>query len=228
MPTRFDPSENLTASPELAKWYASMIDVLMNPYAGKDAKLAANLTLATDIVQNLDSYTRLPAPPKPIEIEGFHDGTLAEKVRFISASTRRSENDREILRAFCDWRYAILLLESRNCGRVEVLLHTAARLEKMGREYAEPPQLLRALSTFLDAEWNVKIPPVPVGLEAARVAYWAAGEPVLLPNTLRLLDQVALPSQSEAPRRRGGEPSRMGAMARSWVDSNERDESEEA
>jgi hypothetical protein len=204
-----------------------MIDVLMNPGAPPSMRQAIDLTLAREMLDNLASYTRKPMPPKPIDIEGFTDRTLVDKVRFISASSRASKDERELVSAFTTWRYSVMTIESENMGRVESLLYAARKLAPLAKEYAEQARDLRELATFLEAEWEVSIDPMPTMGEAQRIAYHAAFERETLPNCLRALDNATFPSSAfVAPpkAKRGGEPARIG----SWMQKYDNDESEEA
>lgn len=198
-----------------------MVGSLLNPRLPVVERQAIDLAFAADVVSNLADFSRLATLSRPVEIDGFTDESLAEKIRFIEATEKRSQQDRETVSAFASWRSSVLLVESRNIGRVEGLLYVARTLERIGPEYPETRDFFRRVRDFLRVEWGVNVPPVPNIAEGAEIARRVAFEGDVLPNGLRSTD---------APWRAGkwkrSKAVSVGDAARSWMNQFESEEDE--
>ena len=221
MPKLFDPSApSADARAALSARYLPVLAALMNPGTPPDLRTGVTLSLCSDILSSLDSYTRLPIPERPMEIEGLVDAQIVDKVTFIVNSSRATAEDREFVASFALWRSAVLTVESKNAGRVEALLWAFAKLAPVAQTFAEQARDLATLGTFLSAEWEVDLQAAPSYSEAAAIAYRAAFERVAMPNALRNFEN---PAAAYVPKR-GGEPSRVGSWMQDFEAQKEREQ----
>jgi hypothetical protein len=170
---------------------------------------AVELSLAADALANLESYTRTPSPPRPLEVEDLSDQALIDKVRFVSASSRQSAADLELVRMFAEWRYQILRAESADSGRVESLIYLIGKVIPVASEFREQAEDLRRLREFLFAEWGIEVRSPMSFSESRDVAYRASLDLVALPNALRTLSDVSTVSTGSRSKRDEG-PTRVG------------------
>jgi len=202
----------MTADETSRAW--ATVGALMSPYTPEAQRHGIELSLAADVLANLEDYTRKPSPPRPLEFEDLTTQAIVDKVRFIADSSRASKDDVEFVRDFAEWRYQILSAESVNSGRVEVLIWAIGKLIPFASEYAEQATVLRRLREFCSVEWGLDLPSVPSLREGRAMAYRVSLDLDELPNSLRSLRDVSTVRAVS----RGGDPSRVG-----WASEFERE-----
>lgn len=165
--------------------WLGMVDTAMNPTATPDQRLAVDMHVATSAMSDLTPFVRGARPERP-DLLPLSDQSLLEMLRKAKEnSVRLTDGDREVVRAFAEWRYAVLRQETEDTQRVEVLLETARTLERTCNEYPAHKYDLQRIQGFLASTWDVKIPPIPSRWEAPAVARRAAQDLDTLPSWLR-------------------------------------------
>jgi len=222
---QFDPSEHarlIPVSAAEARMWAGFVDVAMNPGATRDQRLAVEMHLVAEVMGDLVGYTRIPSPIRP-DLLPDSDQALLDKLKFTSTSVRASDSDREVTKAFADWRYGILFVENANAMRVQVLLEVARTLASTVAQYPAERGALANLLAFLAAEWGVRTDlPIPDRWEACRVARYVAQDLQSLPSSLREPARHGHHSGG-GQAKRGGSPERakFNVPTQSWHDQND-------
>lgn len=184
--TWFDPSENSAATADQQREGIRRVGVMMTPGTSA-AKDMVSFLVAHETWQNLDMYRRAEPPAKPEDWPADLQ-RVVERIRFASALTQPKKDDKELIASFGVWRAAVLSVESRNAGRLEMLLESIRVHERVMRETGDEVETVRALRAFVETEYNCKLPKELPSFWASRAwCAWTVQERELLPSWLRNL-----------------------------------------
>lgn len=171
-------------------------------------KRIVSALVAHETWRNLDAYRRLEPPARPEDWPADLQ-RLVERIRFSSALAHPKKEDQELAASFGTWRCAVLTVESRNAGRVEMLLEAIRILEEIVRETGDEAETVRSLRAFVELEYNCKLPDeLPSFWESRSLCARIVQENELLPSWFRRLEDK--PRGSKAPR--GFTPAAFGSF----------------
>lgn len=185
---QFDPSGNARQQPVSAaeaRHWLGLVDTAMNRAATPAQRTNVGMHVTASVLRDLTQFTRAARPERPDLLPLSDQDLLDVLQKAHNHSVRMSDGDREIVKRFAEWRYAVLLQETTDAQRVEVLLYVARALDATIGEYPAHVHDLQQVAGFLAAEWGVQIPPIPKTWEATKVAQAAAQDLETLPRWLR-------------------------------------------
>lgn len=183
-----------------------MLSTLTSPFASKERKQGAGLQLATEVLNDLEHYSRLPVPKMPSPLCDMTEQDIIDKVMKTAGNPRASQNDKDQVQLFALWRAALFAVESKNAGRVEVLYYAARVFESVIPEYPAHAADLDALDIFMRTDWGSSIRPVLSWADARKRGPQLACDLIACPSYLRTMSDTA---QVPKARRRGGEPTKL-------------------
>jgi len=199
--TYFDPSEHDVATPAEAREYMRRLTVMGTPGPMTTLKRVTALLTATDIWHDLDGYRRLEAPGYPDDLP-LDKQKLVDRLRFASSLAHPKEDDKNMAATFGTWRYAVGLVESRNCGRLEMLLEAFRTFEAIASETGDEVVARDGLRAFIQAEYSCTIPvPTPSYWKAKGWCAWTVQEGEILPGWLRGVRDRPTAKAAKSPER---------------------------
>lgn len=183
----FDPSANAVATPAENREGLRRVGIMMTP-GNFEEKRTTEFIVAHEVWRNLDAYRRLEPPARPDDWPADLQ-RVVERIRFSSTLAHPKQEDKDLCASFGVWRSAVLTVESRNAGRVEMLLEAIRIHERMVRETGDEAETVRSIRAFVEMEYNCKLPrELPSFWMARTLCASIVQENELLPSWLRRLE----------------------------------------